>query len=280
MKSTYWVGGIVITIFLSIFNSSVSAALDPLSVDYESVAYNQANNSTHTGGTAVIDVPGLSSWGSAGIEYHAWQSETNGYWYYAYKILNNGQPGTDYHFGFNTTNNDPLVYYEVYKFGLTMNIWNDGMWNHGPEDLVIKGFAGSSAGGDAWGASAIDLYNSGFDYTTTNSSGTPEKIAPSRWKWNPPKGKNPGYYSDITTGNTSTDDSSLGYFEIISNRAPGWIKAELTNTAEMAAYSDNLSVDGVLGPVGEPIPEPVTMLLFGLGALGVISNRRKVGGHH
>ncbi len=65
-----------------------------------------SNNANYDHGLAVIDMPTVPNYGEVGIEYHCWQDLSTNLWYYSYKILNNGTPGTseDYHFGWNSNN--------------------------------------------------------------------------------------------------------------------------------------------------------------------------------
>lgn len=252
IKLSYIVGTVVILLFL--FVPSVIAA--PV---YQTVA-SQTANPTYQHGLAVIDIPSAPQYGTVGIEWHYWKDSEN-YWHYSYRILNNGDKNTpsNYHFGWNIST-DPST--AVGIDGLTIDLDPDNN-TQGPSNLYrTDTTGGSSATGTGW---ADSTGSSNKDFTWGQRSDT-KKINPTTWKW-----KNGQW--NVTIGNTSGNNVVGGgknYFQIASTWTQGLTGATVA-AGSLTAYSDNLPVDGIMGPV--VVPEPATVALLSLGTLVLISGR-------
>jgi len=277
-------GGIVFLIFISavFINYPVFAGdvdILPPNVSYQDVennngAYGEADyNPDYGWGVAEISSPSYPDYGDIGIEYHYWKDQTYGYWYYSYKILNDGTgPGDAYHFGWdidNDSKNGNKIFDEVDEFAIMLDFYQDGSgyW-HGPDDLYVTGDGTSTAGGDPWGHQTWSQYNHEMEWSTTRSSGTAYGLEPSRWYQQ-------GQSTIFTNGDTTTDDGGgYDYFQLVSSWGPDWVEAQAV-AGSAVAYSQNFTEggDGVMGPA--EIPEPATFLLFGLGVLGIKLYKRR-----
>ncbi len=281
-KLRRFIGGVLISLFLIAPAFSGDVDILPPNVSYQLVGDNDGAfaqpdyNPTYGWGIAEITDPAYANYGAAGIEYHYWQDQTYDYWYYSYRIINNGTDETDaYHFGWDSVNNNSKngikIYDVIDEFAIILDFYQDGggYW-HGPDDLYVTSNATSTAGGDPWGHQSWSQYNHEMEWSTTRSSGSALGIMPSRWY---PQGPGINY----TNGDTSTDDTSpYEYFQLVSSWEPDWVEAQVV-AGIAVAYSQNptLGGDGVMGPA--IVPEPATLLLLGFGALGMSFYRRKTG---
>jgi len=236
-----------------------------------------ATKSDYTTGYAEVYCPDAGfglDYGKAKIEWHYWY-ETSGYWYYTYKVYNNkvGAPDDrtdDYHYGhvYDSGSTEPINTFDV-VFGVDIpNVT-------GEELVVTSSLAGSNAGGEPWGDLTEQRYDSvtgqwyftGVDWNAARgvTPGNDMPIEPTQWDL---KGQT---WSMTYAGDTSRSDSgSCQYFQFASTWMPGVVDGYVSNglhTADALAYGE------VYGPT--TVPEPATCLLLGLGALRLITARRK-----
>jgi hypothetical protein len=256
MKIVYFL--VLCTVSISVLSASGYAM--PV---YQTLAYGQAQTSFGTGAIEVYDSVAGSSYGKAKIEWSYWK-DTDSYWHYAYRIYNNGI--SDYHFGvqLGTTKTSN----KIDKFSIDFSTLAQGAPDLKAVD-ILSGSTASKIGKGGW-MHSLDPGNIGIDWNVTGGAAGALPISPALWN---KKSKN---YSKVYAGDTSRNDISGQFFELVSTWAPGQCTASIGISAAM------MQANGIVwGPTVSPsipqtsVPEPASIGVLALGWLAIIRQKKE-----